>query len=105
MDGCSRRSGRDMHSLKSSAERFFEFSDLSLNTTTDYYNVIFYYSVAIISGQLSDRFGGEKLLVVALLLWSACTALTPAAAELGTAPLLAIRVALGAGEVNHTRSS
>lgn len=53
----------------------------------------------LLYGQLSDRFGGEKLLVVALLIWSACTALTPAAAELGTAPLLAIRVALGAGEV------
>eukprot|EP01035_Chromulina_nebulosa_P032465 gene32465-43378_t len=52
----------------------------------------------VFGGKLSDRFGGEKLLVVALLLWSACTALTPAAAELGTAPLLAIRVALGAGE-------
>ena len=40
------------------------------------------------------------MLALALILWSLCTALTPTAAELGEYPLIAIRVALGAGEVN-----
>ena len=34
----------------------------------------------------------------AMLIWSLCTALTPAAASLGNVQILAIRVLLGAGE-------
>ena len=41
---------------------------------------------------------GERLLIIAMMIWSTCTALTPAAASLGNAPIIAIRVLLGAGE-------
>jgi ACS family sodium-dependent inorganic phosphate cotransporter len=43
-------------------------------------------------------FGGEMLLVLAMVLWSAMTAATPHAATLGNWPVLAARVLLGAGE-------
>eukprot|EP00981_Chlorochromonas_danica_P000810 scaffold192_cov320-Ochromonas_danica.AAC.21 len=52
----------------------------------------------VVGGRLADRFGGEVLLVAALLLWSLCTGLTPYAASLGGLPLLLDRLLLGAGE-------
>lgn len=52
----------------------------------------------VVGGRLADRFGGEVLLVGALLLWSLCTGLTPYAASLGGLPLLLDRLLLGAGE-------
>ena len=52
----------------------------------------------VIGGKLADKFGGEKLLVIAMILWSICTYLTPSAAELGQIQLIIVRVLLGAGE-------
>lgn len=52
-------------------------------------------------GNLADRFGGENILLTAIVLWSAFTALTPEAAAASTAasslPILLTRVMLGAG--------
>ena len=52
----------------------------------------------VLGGRLADMFGGEMLLVLAMVLWSAMTAATPHAATLGNWPVLAARVLLGAGE-------
>jgi ACS family sodium-dependent inorganic phosphate cotransporter len=52
----------------------------------------------VLGGKLADKFGGETLLIVAMIMWSACTALTPYSAVLGNSQLLACRVLLGAGE-------
>lgn len=52
----------------------------------------------VLGGRLADKFGGEKLLVAALLIWSTMTALTPLAASFGNEALLGVRVLLGAGE-------
>lgn len=55
-------------------------------------------SPQVFGGSLADRFGGGKVLGAAVLSWSVATAFTPWAADLGLAPLLAMRVAMGAGE-------
>ena len=52
----------------------------------------------VLGGRLADMFGGEMLLILAMVLWSGMTAATPHAAELGNGPVLAARVLLGAGE-------
>eukprot|EP00200_Dunaliella_tertiolecta_P010630 CAMPEP_0202374722 /NCGR_PEP_ID=MMETSP1127-20130417/5492_1 /ASSEMBLY_ACC=CAM_ASM_000462 /TAXON_ID=3047 /ORGANISM="Dunaliella tertiolecta, Strain CCMP1320" /LENGTH=767 /DNA_ID=CAMNT_0048971947 /DNA_START=858 /DNA_END=3162 /DNA_ORIENTATION=+ len=52
----------------------------------------------VLGGQLADKYGGKRVLAAGVLLWSLFTALTPEAAALGTAPLLAARVLLGVGE-------
>jgi len=52
----------------------------------------------IIGGKLADKFSGERLLVLAMIIWSTCTALTPSAAALGNTQIIFIRVLLGAGE-------
>jgi MFS family permease len=44
------------------------------------------------------QYGGRYTLAAGLTAWSVFTLLTPAAAALGSAPLLAVRVALGLGE-------
>jgi len=50
------------------------------------------------SGWLSNRFGGKRVLGVAVLTWSACTVLTPAAAATSLTALVAVRIAMGIGE-------
>ena len=55
-----------------------------------------YALMQIPGGLLADRFGARPLLVTALVIWSAFTALTGAAASL--AGLIAIRVLFGVGE-------
>eukprot|EP00967_Tisochrysis_lutea_P157265 scaffold318779_cov14-Tisochrysis_lutea.AAC.1 len=55
-------------------------------------------SSPVLGGQLADKYGGKRVLAAGVLLWSLFTALTPEAAALGTAPLLAARVLLGVGE-------
>lgn len=52
----------------------------------------------VIGGKLADKFSGEKLLVIAMIIWSTCTALTPFAAALGNTQIICIRILLGAGE-------
>lgn len=52
----------------------------------------------ILGGQLADRFGGKAVLASGVALWSLFTLLTPEAASMGAAPLLAARVLLGVGE-------
>lgn len=52
----------------------------------------------VLGGSLADKFGGEFLLVIAMILWSGATALTPVAAAAGSAQILIVRVLLGAGE-------
>jgi ACS family sodium-dependent inorganic phosphate cotransporter len=50
------------------------------------------------SGWLANRFGGKRVLGVAVLTWSACTLLTPAAAATSLPTLVAVRIAMGIGE-------
>lgn len=52
----------------------------------------------VLGGRLADKFGGEKLLIIAMLIWSLMTAATPHAAAMGNIPVIAARVLLGAGE-------
>lgn len=49
-------------------------------------------------GAWANRYGGWLVLGIAVLWWSAWTALTPAAASLGIGALVAARIALGLGE-------
>ena len=57
-----------------------------------------YATTQVLGGALADSLGGEALLLVAMLLWSVATALTPAAAAAGAVQVVAARVVLGAGE-------
>ena len=57
-----------------------------------------YAGTQVMGGGLSDRYGGERLLVFAILAWSACTGLTPSAAGTSATSLIATRILLGAGE-------
>lgn len=57
-----------------------------------------YASTQILGGKLADVIGGESLIIVALLMWSLCTALTPIAANHDNVSLIIDRVLLGAGE-------
>jgi len=54
-----------------------------------------YIPAHIIGGWLSDRIGGTRVLAGALLGWSLMTLLTPAAADISLAWLIATRIALG----------
>lgn len=57
-----------------------------------------YATTQVLGGALADAYGGELLLVLAMLLWSCATALTPLAAAAGTVQVLGARVLLGVGE-------
>lgn len=68
-----------------------------------------YASTQIVGGQIADRIGGERLLVLALLVWSVCTGLTPLLTDVGlhvnfksiplsSALVVTDRVVLGIGE-------
>lgn len=57
-----------------------------------------YLLLMIVSSVLTNRYGGKLVLGIAVLWWSVFTILTPPAAELSLAMLLAVRVALGLGE-------
>jgi ACS family sodium-dependent inorganic phosphate cotransporter len=52
----------------------------------------------IVSGWLSYRYGGKRVLAAAVIIWSAFTLLTPWAATHSTAILIAVRIGLGVGE-------
>ena len=52
----------------------------------------------VVGGGMSDRYGGERVLTSALILWSVCTALTPTSAAAGNSFIILMRLALGAGE-------
>jgi len=57
-----------------------------------------YASTQILGGKLADIIGGELLIIIALLIWSLCTALTPIAANHDNISIIIDRVMLGAGE-------
>jgi MFS transporter, ACS family, solute carrier family 17 (sodium-dependent inorganic phosphate cotransporter), other len=57
-----------------------------------------YILLQVVSALLANRYGGRKLLVVAVLWWSAFTVLTPAAAYVSVSALIVARIALGLGE-------
>lgn len=57
-----------------------------------------YLCVQVFGGWLAHRFGGRRVLLAALIFWSVCMVLTPAAASAGMVMLLAFRVLLGVGE-------
>ncbi len=57
-----------------------------------------YLLLQIVGGRLADRFGGKVVLGTGVLLWSLFTVLTPPAAHLGLAILIATRIAMGMGE-------
>jgi ACS family sodium-dependent inorganic phosphate cotransporter len=57
-----------------------------------------YLLLQVVSGALANRFGGRRVLGVAVLFWSLFTLLTPAAAMVSLGMLIAARVALGLGE-------
>ncbi len=57
-----------------------------------------YLVTQVAGGFLSNRFGGRNVYLVAVVLWSLCTVLTPAAAYVSFGMLLAARFMLGIGE-------
>jgi ACS family sodium-dependent inorganic phosphate cotransporter len=57
-----------------------------------------YAATQVLGGSLADKHGGKRVLAVGVALWSVFTALTPAAAAAGAAPLLIVRALLGVGE-------
>jgi MFS transporter, ACS family, solute carrier family 17 (sodium-dependent inorganic phosphate cotransporter), other len=52
----------------------------------------------LLSGWLATRFGGKRLLGLAVIVWSVCTLLTPAASAVSLSALVAARIAMGVGE-------
>jgi ACS family sodium-dependent inorganic phosphate cotransporter len=52
----------------------------------------------LLSGWLATRFGGKRLLGLAVIVWSVCTLLTPAAAAVSLPALVTARIAMGVGE-------
>ncbi len=52
----------------------------------------------MLGGWLADRFGGKRVLMAGVAMWSLATALTPLAASISFGTLLAARALLGAGE-------
>ena len=57
-----------------------------------------YLLLQVASGTLANRYGGKIVLGVAVVWWSLFTVLTPPAARVSLAALIAARVALGLGE-------
>jgi len=57
-----------------------------------------YMALQIGAGALARRFGGKRVLAVAVIWWSAFTLLTPLAASLSVGVLIAARIGLGLGE-------
>ena len=52
----------------------------------------------IVSGWLATRYGGKRVLALSVIWWSAFTVLTPWAASVSVAVLIAARIGLGIGE-------
>ena len=57
-----------------------------------------YLLLMAVTGAAANRFGGGLVIGVAVLWWSAWTALTPPAAMMSLGALIAARIALGLGE-------
>ncbi len=57
-----------------------------------------YMAFMFASGWLATRYGGKRVLGIAVVAWSACTLLTPPAAALSLGALIAARIAMGIGE-------
>lgn len=57
-----------------------------------------YLSCMALSGWLATRFGGARLLGIAVLVWSVFTLATPIAAETSLSTLIAVRIGMGIGE-------
>lgn len=57
-----------------------------------------YMVTQFLGGWLADRYGGKVVLAVGVIWWSIFTILTPPAAALGLAMLIAVRVLMGMGE-------
>ncbi len=57
-----------------------------------------YLLTQVVGGIWADKFGGKLVLGLGVLWWSAATALTPIAAQLGLPWLLAARALMGVGE-------
>ncbi len=57
-----------------------------------------YILLQVVGGWLGDKFGGKAVLGMGVLWWSLFTILTPPAAMMGLAVLLATRVGMGMGE-------
>src|SRR5208282_3294973 len=52
----------------------------------------------LLSGWLATRFGGKRLLGLAVIVWSVFTLLTPPASAVSLSALVAARIAMGVGE-------
>ncbi len=57
------------------------------------------------AGWLANRFGGRRVMAVALVGWSTFTLLTPVAAGVSLATLIVVRVAMGLGEAGSYPSA
>jgi ACS family sodium-dependent inorganic phosphate cotransporter len=57
-----------------------------------------YIWLQMLGGWLADRFGGKRVLMAGVAIWSLATALTPPAASISFGVLLATRAMLGVGE-------
>src|SRR5580704_11993593 len=60
-----------------------------------------YIGPQMLGGWLADQFGGKRVLVVAVVLWSLGTFLTPPSAAISFDTLLLMRSLLGLGESVH----
>lgn len=52
----------------------------------------------LLSGWLATRFGGKRILGLAVIVWSVCTLLTPAAGAVSLTTLVIARIGMGVGE-------
>ncbi|KAF9099525.1 hypothetical protein BGX29_007111 [Mortierella sp. GBA35] len=57
-----------------------------------------YVATPIIGGTLADRYGGKRVLAIGALVWTFFTFVTPAAAAMGLAWAVVVRIGLGLGE-------
>lgn len=57
-----------------------------------------YLATQVVGGFLSNRFGGRNVFLLAVLLWSIFTVLTPSAAYVSFSVLIVARIMLGVGE-------
>ena len=64
-----------------------------------------YLAFQVIGGWLANRFGGRTVLGIALISWSIFTFFTPIAASVSLSLLIAVRIAMGAGEASLAPSA
>lgn len=78
-------------------QQFFGWTDTDKGAVLSAF-FVGYLGMQVVGGWLANRYGGRRVLAIAVLLWSVFTALTPVAAFVSLSLLIGIRVALGLAE-------